>query len=96
MNKTILQVPMSRDLKISAEKQAIEQGFSSLQEMVRVFLKKLSQKTLSVKFEEEVQLSPKAIKRYDKMIDEMESGKNIYHAESFDDFMKQLRHASKS
>lgn len=96
MNKTILQVPISTDLRSSAEKQALEQGFSSLQEAVRVFLKKLSQKSLTIKFEEEIQLSKKAVKRYDKMVEEMESRKNVYHADSFDDFMQQLKDASKS
>lgn len=52
MNKTILQVPVSATIRRDAEKQALEQGFSSLQEAVRVFLKKLSQGTLGITFEE--------------------------------------------
>lgn len=42
MNRTILQVPLDRTLRKEAEKQALSQGFSSLQEAVRIFLKKLA------------------------------------------------------
>lgn len=38
MQKTILQVPLSQNLKINAKNAAHEHGFSSLQEIVRVFL----------------------------------------------------------
>jgi len=37
--KTILQIPMDKNLKIKAETMANNEGFSSLQEMVRVLLK---------------------------------------------------------
>ena len=37
--KTILQIPMDKSLKIKAETMANNEGFSSLQEMVRVLLK---------------------------------------------------------
>lgn len=48
MNKTILQVPLTRELKNNAEKIALQQGFSSLQEAVRVFLTKLAQKKVEI------------------------------------------------
>ncbi len=75
MNRTTLQVPMSTQLREQAEKQAFEQGFSSLQEAVRLFLSKLAKGAFDITFEKSVQLSPKAIKKYDKMIDEIEKGK---------------------
>ncbi len=88
---TILQVPMSKELRDQAASQARNMGFSSLQETVRVFLGKLAQGQVNIKFEEAVQLSPKAIKRYNKIIDEIESGKEkVYSAKSVDDLMKQL------
>ena len=40
--RTVLQVPLNIDLRKEAEKQALAQGFSSLQEIVRVFLKQLA------------------------------------------------------
>ncbi len=68
MNKTILQVPINTSLRKAAEVEARSQGFSSLQEAVRIFLRKMAEKKISVTFEETVALSPKAIRRYDKLI----------------------------
>lgn len=77
MNRAVLQVPLDPALRIAAEKSAAEQGFSSLQDAVRVFLKQMADKAITLKFRSEpeaIQLSPKAIKRYNKIIDEIESG----------------------
>lgn len=77
MNKTILQIPVSTTVRKDAEKQALEQGFSSLQEAVRVFLQKLARGALGITFEEEenMQLSTKNASRYDRMIKDIESGR---------------------
>lgn len=91
--KTILQIPLNINLRKEAEKQALEQGFSSLQEAVRIFLNKLARGVIdfALNDEESVQLSPKAAKRYDKMIDDIKSGKEkVYKAESIEDLMRQL------
>lgn len=98
MNKTILQVPVSTSVRRDAEKQALEQGFSSLQEAVRVFLKKLAQGAMGITFEEEevVQLSPRAIKRYNKISEDFKKEKNIHTAKGVDDLMKQLHEGSLS
>lgn len=72
---TILQVPLDKKLRDQASYVASKMGFSSLQEIVRVFLNKIAVGKINLTFEEPVQLSPKAIKRYNKMIDEIESGK---------------------
>lgn len=72
---TILQVPIDKNLRDRAASYAAKMGFSSLQEAVRLFLNKIAAGEVNVKFEETIQLSPKAIKRYNKMIDEVESGK---------------------
>ena len=90
MNRTTLQIPMSIDLRKQAEKQALEQGFSSLQEAVRLFLKKLAKGAFDITFEKSVQLSPKAIRRYNKITDEIEKGINVYKARDVDDLMRQL------
>ncbi len=42
MSRTILQIPMTKELRAKAEAVAQEYGFSSLQETVRVLLHKLS------------------------------------------------------
>lgn len=90
MNTTILQVPVSKSLRVQAAKAAEKLGFSSLQEAVRVFMNKLAVGGLEITFGDSVQLSPRAIKRYNKITDEMKVGKNTYVAHSVDDLMRQL------
>lgn len=94
--RTVLQVPMSRELREGAEKRAIAQGFSSLQDVVRFLLKKLAEGVLdfTVKEEATVQLSPRAIRRYNKILKDVEEGHNVYTAKNVDDLMKQLRRES--
>lgn len=82
MNKAVLQVPINASLRKSAEEVALEEGFSSLQEAVRLFLAKYAKRQLSFSISETVQLSPKAIKRYNKIIDDIDSGKE--KSKSFD------------
>lgn len=72
---TILQIPINKNLRDQAASRAAKMGFSSLQEVVRIFLNKIATGEINVTFEETIQLSQKAIKRYNKMIDEIESGK---------------------
>ncbi len=90
MKRTILQIPISEELRRSAEKVSSEMGFSSIQETVRVFLTKLSKKEINIKIQDEEQLSPKAAARYEKMLKDMKTGKNVNTAESVADFLKQL------
>lgn len=90
MNTTILQVPVDKALRKQADSVAADLGFSSLQEVVRVFLRKLARRRIDVEFEETIQLSPKAIKRYNKILKEIEQNKNIYTAKNVDDLMRQL------
>lgn len=94
MQKTVLQIPVSKQLKDDAEKAAFDQGFSSLQEILRIFMKKLANKNIDFSFKEEeevVQLSKKNAKRYSKILKDIESGKEkIYTAKNVDDFIKQL------
>jgi len=75
MNSTILQIPINKNIRNQAASYAEKMGFSSLQEVVRLFLNKIALGEMNVTFEPTVQLSKKAIKKYDKMIDEIESGK---------------------
>lgn len=91
--RTVLQVPLDINLRRGAEKQALAQGFSSLQEAVRVLLKQLAQGAMRIAFKEEetVRLSPKAARRYDKMIDDIKNGKEkVYKAKNVEDLMLQL------
>lgn len=91
MNRTVLQVPMDTSLRKEAEREAMEQGFSSLQEAVRVFLKKLADKAIGLRFEEPtIQLSQKAIKRYNRIDEDIKMGRNVYEARDAKDLMRQL------
>lgn len=90
MQKVTLQIPMDSKLKVDAEKVALEQGFSSLQELVRILLSKVAQNKIEVNFEEVVKLSPKAEKRYLKATKDFEEGRNVYSASSVKELMKQL------
>ena len=95
MNKVTLQIPMSKALKTSAEKVASEYGFSSLQEIVRVLLSKLSKRELNVTIqepdEEVTYLSPAAERRYKKAIEDIKAGRNVTKTESVDELLRLLR-----
>ena len=75
MNSTILQVPIKRQVRDQATSVAEKMGFSSLQEVVRLFLNKMAASEIDVRFEETVRLSLESKKRYNRMIDEIDSGK---------------------
>ena len=74
MNGTILQIPIDKNIRNQAAFYAEKMGFSSLQEIVRLFLNKIATGEMNVVFERSTQLSPKAIKRYNKIIDGIDSG----------------------
>ena len=89
--RTVLQVPISKELRGKAEKVAKAEGFSSVQEMVRLLLTKMSSGQLEVRIgEPAVLLSAKAEKRYARMMKDFDEGKNIYTATDVDDLMAQL------
>lgn len=75
MSKTTLQIPLDTVLRRDAEEAAKEQGFSSLQELVRVILKKVAGGKIEFRIEEGVRLSNKAVKRYDEMTEDVAAGK---------------------
>ncbi|OGD92624.1 hypothetical protein A2697_00485 [Candidatus Curtissbacteria bacterium RIFCSPHIGHO2_01_FULL_41_44] len=95
MQRVILQVPMSKDLKEKAQSASQDLGFSSIQEAIRVLLTKFAKKELSLKVTEEVEevtrLSKVAEKRYKKAIDDIKAGRNIYRPKNKEEFFKMLR-----
>lgn len=90
MQKTILQVPIDKNLKSTAERAAARQGFSSLQEVVRVFLMQLATEKIAVSLQEAMPLSPANEKRYIAMTQDFEAGKNIASAKNAADLIGQL------
>lgn len=92
MNTTIIQVPVSKVLRNQAIKAAEENGFSSLQDAIRVFLKQLANRAIGFYFEPKpIKLSAKNDRRYIKMLEDIDSGKvKPKVAHSVAELMKQL------
>lgn len=94
MNRVVVQVPMNKVLKEKAESVSAELGFSSLQEVIRVLLTKLSKKEFSFKVQEAEEityLSKSAEKRFGKSIDDIKAGKNVYKPKNKKEFFDLLR-----
>ncbi len=94
MQRVIVQVPMSKELKDKAEIISADLGFSSLQEVIRVLLTKLSKKELSLKIEEVEEithLSVEAEQRFKKAVEDIKAGKNIYKPKNKKEFLALLR-----
>lgn len=76
MDTTILQIPISKKLRDKAVRTAESSGFSSLQDVIRLFLHQFVLQEIGVKFESKlVKLSPKNERRYRKMHEDIVSGK---------------------
>jgi len=93
MQRIVVQVPMTRDLKEQAEVVSSDMGFSSLQEAIRVLLTKLSKKEFSLRVEEveEVRhLSPAAERKFKKAIEDIKAGRNIYKPRNKKEFFALL------
>ena len=76
MSRTTLQIPLNAALRDRAEKTAKLAGFSSLQEVVRVFLNKFSTNSIDIGFYDRgVQLSKEAEARYEQMVDDIKKEK---------------------
>lgn len=92
MDSTILQVPMSKSLKNSAQEVANEYGFSSLQDLLRVILTKLSKRELVISIQEPtVVLSKKNDLRYTAISKDFTATKNTKKFSSVNDLMNDLR-----
>lgn len=88
--RTILQIPLSTELRDSASLAAKSQGFSSLQEAVRILLHKLATHQLEFGVFESVQMSPTTEERYLKIMEEFKSGEGVRTANNVTELMKQL------
>lgn len=83
---------MPLELRTRAEAVSVEMGFSSLQDYIRLILKKTLIGELGVYVgPKPVVLSPGNARRYDKMIEDINSGKEmVYRAEDAEDLLDQL------
>lgn len=95
MQRTTIQVPMSKDLRKKAELVSADMGFSSLQETIRVLLTKLARHELTIRVEEHVEeitnLTPEAEARYKKAIEEIKDGRNITNTKNTKELLQLLR-----
>lgn len=94
MDRAVIQLPLPISLKIHAQQTAIEQGFSSLQEFIRVILAQIVKKgatiTIGGVVDEPVVLSAKAKKRYLQMEKDFRNNKNILSVRNVDELIKHL------
>lgn len=90
MNRTVLQIPVSKDLRIKAEEAALAYGFSSLQEVIRVFMNRLANKSVEVSFQPIINLSAASAARLEKIDKDFRNNKNFYVAEDLEDFKRKL------
>lgn len=91
MKSTILQIPLKKDLREKAQKAAKKQGFSSLQEAVRVFLSQLATKNIEVHFAPpDVPLSQIREKQYSRRVDEVKNKK--IKSKTFSDSKSMIEH----
>lgn len=75
MDTVILQVPLARTIRDEAVQTASSLGFSSVQEIVRLFLNQLAKQKIAVSFVPQINLSKANDLRYATMIKEVKSGK---------------------
>lgn len=90
MNKVIVQVPVSQQIRDSAERVAEDYGFSSLQEVMRIFMKKFADRSVGITIEEIMPLSIASEKRYLKIDEDIKQKKNSYRAKTVNQLMQHL------
>jgi len=83
---------MPVDLRTRAEAVSLDMGFSSLQEVVRLILTKFAKREIGITVEQfpAVKLSAKNERRYNKIVDDFEAGKNVKEFTSVKDLMNDL------
>jgi hypothetical protein len=79
-NTTIIQVPTTKSFRNEMAKIATDMGFSSLQDLIRFSLTQIKNKLLVPTMASaypDVKLTTKNNRRYSKIIDDIDSGKEI-------------------
>lgn len=91
MDKTILQIPITKTLKREAKLVAVSYGFSSLQDLMRIMLTKLANKQLTIQISDQpIPISKKNEGRYLKMEKDLREGKKFYTAKDVPSLMEHL------
>lgn len=91
MNNTVIQIPISKQLRQQSENAATQAGFSSVQEVIRVFLQQFSQQKIVLHFDSPtIKLSSNNEKKYLKIISDLQKNKNITSTNSPNDFFAKI------
>lgn len=92
MDSTILQIPITKSFRDKVSEVVIEMGFSSLQDYLRLIMKKTLTKEIDVTIgPKPIVLSARNAKRYDKMVDDVLSGRvKTKSFDNVDDLMDDL------
>lgn len=92
MDTTILQIPVTKSFRDQVSDVVIDMGFSSLQDYLRLIMKKTLTKEIDVTVgPKPIILSAKNAKRYDKMLDDVLSGKEkVKKFDNVDDLFDDL------
>jgi len=91
---TILQVPIDKSFRDEVSAIAKNMGFSSLQDLVRFTLFQIKNQTIVPSLiNTSTRLSPKALERYEKMTDDIISGKDV--TKSFDNVDEMFEYLNK-
>lgn len=93
MDTTILQIPVTKSFRDQVSSVVADMGFSSLQDYLRLVMKKTLNKEIDVTVgPKPIVLSAKNAKRYDKMVDEVLSGKvKLKKYSNVDDLLYDLK-----
>lgn len=76
MNTTILQIPVTKSFRDQVSSVVTDMGFSSLQDYLRLVMRKTLNKEIDITVgPKPIVLSARNAKRYDKMVEEVLSGK---------------------
>lgn len=94
MRESTLQIPINQQIRNRASKVAEQQGFSSLQELIRVFLSQLIMNKVQISFTpSRLILSDENDERYAKMINEVKIGR--IKTKKFSDVNKLMTYLNK-
>ncbi len=92
MDSTILQIPITKSFRDQVSGVVLEMGFSSIQDYLRLIMKKTLTKEIDVTVgPKPVMLSARNVKRYEKMVDDVLTGKEkVKSFDNVDDLFNDL------
>ncbi len=91
MDTTTIHLPLNKKLKKTAEKQASELGYSSLQEVLRVFLTSFSQGNILPTFTNTIQLTPQQENALTKRLNATKKSTNKITTKNLDQMFQLLK-----